>query len=71
MLWAYFSYKGSGNLVRVHNTMDSLKYQNTPNTYLVISVSKLLMGHYWVFHRIVKDHLSFIIFVKSTKTWYT
>ncbi|KAI4880130.1 hypothetical protein NFI96_020379, partial [Prochilodus magdalenae] len=41
MLWACFSSKGPGNLVRVHGIMNALKYQDILKQNLVTSARKL------------------------------
>ncbi|KAI4897416.1 hypothetical protein NFI96_029505 [Prochilodus magdalenae] len=51
MLWACFSSKGPGNLVRVLGIMNALKYQDILKQNLVASARKLKMGRHWVFQQ--------------------
>ncbi|KAI4884767.1 hypothetical protein NFI96_004126, partial [Prochilodus magdalenae] len=67
MLWACFSSKGPGNLVRVHGIMNALKYQGILKQNLVASARKLKMGRHWVFQQDNDPkHMA-----KSTQKWFT
>jgi hypothetical protein len=67
MLWACFSSKGSGQLVRVHGFMDSIKYQQILIQNLTASARKLKLGRGWIFQQDNDPkHTS-----KSTQKWFT
>uniref|UniRef100_A0AAR2LDN2 Tc1-like transposase DDE domain-containing protein n=1 Tax=Pygocentrus nattereri TaxID=42514 RepID=A0AAR2LDN2_PYGNA len=67
MLWACFSSKGPGNLVRVHGIMNALKYQDILKQNLVASARKLKMGRHWVFQQDNDPkHMA-----RSTQKWLT
>ncbi len=51
MLWACISSRGPGNLVRVHEILNALKYQDILKQNLVASARKLKMGRHWVFQQ--------------------
>ena len=67
MLWACFSSKGPGNLVRVHGIMTALNYQDILNKNLMASARKLKMGRHWVFQQDNDPkHVA-----KSTQKWFS
>lgn len=67
MLWACFSSKGPGNLVRVHGIMNALNYQDILNKNLMASARKLKMGRHWVFQQ---DNDPKRV-AKSTQKWFS
>lgn len=66
-VWSCFSSKDPENFVRIHNIIDSVKYQEILNQNLAASVKKLQLGCDWKFHQ---DN-DLVQTSKSTQKWFS